>query len=232
MPPGEKVRPLPGSLMERFTRRRCWAGVDLSMTVDLTAVSFVFPCDDGGFDVLPFFWIPEEGVRKRQLRDGMPYQRWVDQGFMEACPGSVIDYRDIKARLEWGSQVFDLQDICFDPWNSRQLSVPMAEDGIQCVEIRQGVMSLSEPSKKLLELVTSGKLHHGGHPLLRWNASCLTAKEQNDNLMFTKPERSTSSSRIDGIAATMNALARAMVAGPKKQSVYQTRGIRSLNLAG
>jgi len=230
--PGEKVRPLPGSLMSRFARRRCWAGVDLSMTVDLTAVSFVFPCDDGGFDVLPFFWIPEEGVRKRQLRDGMPYRLWVDQGFMEACPGSVIDYRDVKARLEWGSRVFDLQEICFDPWNSRQLSVPMAEEGFQCVEIRQGVMSLSEPSKKLLELVTSGKLYHGGHPVLRWNASCLTAKEQNDNLMFTKPERSTSSSRIDGIAATVNALARAMVAGPKKQSVYQTRGIRSLNLAG
>jgi phage terminase large subunit-like protein len=50
--------------------------------------------------------------------------------------------------------------------------------------------------------------------------------------MFAKPERSTSSSRIDGIAATVNALARAMVAGPRKQSVYQTRGIGSLNLAG
>ena len=76
------------------------------------------------------------------------------------------------------------------------------------------------------------KLHHGGHPVLRWNASCLTAKEQNDNLMFAKPERSTSSSRIDGIAATVNALARAMVAGPKKQSVYQTRGIRTISVEG
>ena len=102
---------------------------------------------------------------------------------------------------------------------------------------RQALVGLCQainhgPSKKLLELVTSGRLYHGGHPVLRWNASCLTAKEQNDNLMFTKPERSTSSSRIDGIAATVNALARAMVAGPKKQSVYQTRGIRSVNLAG
>ena len=182
--------------------------------------------------MVPFFWIPEAVSGSVTSGTGCQYRLWVDQGFMEACPGSVIDYRDVKARLEWASQVFDLQDICFDPWNARQLSVPMAEEGLRCIEIRQGVMSLSEPSKKLLELVTSGKLHHGGHPVLGWNASCLTAKEQNDNLMFTKPERSTSSSRIDGIAATVNALARAMVAGPKKQSVYQTRGIRSLNLAG
>jgi len=222
--PEDKVRPLSHDLMARFSKRPCWAGVDLSMTTDLTAVSFVFPCDDDGYDVLPFFWIPQEGLRKRELRDGMPYRSWVNHGFMESSPGSVIDYRDVKARLEWGAQVFDLKEICFDPWNSRQMSVPMGEEGYVCVEVRQGVLSLSEPSKKLLELVTSGKLYHGGHPVLRWNASCVRAKEQNDNLMFTKPERSKNSSRINGIAATVNALARAIVAVPKKESVYETRG--------
>jgi phage terminase large subunit-like protein len=209
--PEGKVRPLPQDHMKRFNRRRCWAGVDLSMTTDLTAVSFVFPTDDDGYDVLPFFWIPEKGIRKRELRDGMPYTSWVNQGFMESSPGEVIDYRDVKARLEWGAQVFDLQEICLDPWNSRQLSAPMADEGYVCVEIRQGVLSLSEPSKKLLELVANGKLFHGGHPVLRWNASCVMAKESNDNLMFSKPERSKNSSRIDGVAATVNALARAIV---------------------
>lgn len=140
-PAGGGVRPLPWSLMSYFGTRRCWAGVDLSMTTDLTAVSFVFPCEDGGYDVLPFFWIPEDGVRTRELRDGMPYRRWVEEGFMEASPGNVIDYRDVKARLEWGREMFDLQEVCFDPWNSRQISVPMAEEGYTCVEVRQGVLS-------------------------------------------------------------------------------------------
>jgi phage terminase large subunit-like protein len=193
--------------MEHFAGRRCWAGVDLSMTTDLSAVAFVFPCDDGAFDVLPFFWTPEGSVRKRELRDGMPYSRWADQGFIELSAGDVIDYREVKARLEWGSDVFDLREICFDPWNSRQISVPLVEEGYTCVEIRQGVAMLSEPSKKLLELVTAGKLRHGGHPVLRWNASCLAAKETHDNLMFTKPEREKSTSRIDGISAITNAMA-------------------------
>jgi phage terminase large subunit-like protein len=101
----------------------------------------------------------------------------------------------------------------------------MVEKGYSCIEIRQGVATLSEPSKKLLELVAGGKLRHGGHPVLRWNASCLSTKENNDNLMFTKPERSKSSSRIDGIAATVNALARAIVPTPRQMSIYNTRGV-------
>jgi len=107
--------------------------------------------------------------------------------------------------------MFDLQELCFDPWNSRQVYVPMLEDGYRCVEVRQGFATLSEPSKKLLELVASAKLRHGGHPILRWNASCLSSKEHNDNLMFAKPERQKNSARIDGIAAGVNALSRAMI---------------------
>jgi phage terminase large subunit-like protein len=229
-PPGEKVRPLSPTVLARFQKRRCWAGVDLSMTTDLSAVSLVFPADDGAFDVLAFFWMPEQAVRQRERRDGMPYQRWADKGFIELSPGDVIDYREITARLEWADQMFDLREIGFDPWNSRQISVPMIQEGYACVEIRQGVATLSEPSKKLLELVAGGKFHHGGHPVLRWNASCLATKESNDNLMFTKPERSKSSSRIDGIAATVNALSRAIVNKPRQRSIYETRGLLTISL--
>lgn len=211
-PTSTGVRTLPEDLMTKFLARPCWAGVDLSMSTDLTAVSFVFPCEDGGYDVLPFFWTPSNGLRQRELRDGMPYQAWADQGLLELADGAVIDYRDIRARLEWGAQLFDLQEICFDPWNSRELSTKMLEDGHRCTEIRQGFSTLSAPSKKLLELVASGKLYHGGNPVLRWNASCLSVKEANDNMLFQKPERQKNSARIDGISATVNALARAMVA--------------------
>src|SRR6202030_2594295 len=100
-PPEDKVRPLPHHLMARFIERRCWAGGDPSMTTDLSAVALVFPCDGGAYDVLSFFYMPDSCVRKRELRDGMPYARWADEGFLELSPGDVIDYRDVKARLEW-----------------------------------------------------------------------------------------------------------------------------------
>jgi phage terminase large subunit-like protein len=224
-PEEDKVRPLPHDLLARFIDRQCWAGVDLSMSTDLSSVSFVFPREEGGYDVLPFFWTPAAGLKTREVKDGMPYRQWAEQGFLELCDGNVIDYRDMRARLEWGARLFDLEEICFDPWNSREMSVSMIEDGYRCVEIRQGFATLSEPSKKILSLVASGQLCHGGHPMLRWNASCLTVKEHNDNLMFAKPERSRNSSRIDGISATVNALARALVA---ESNTVSYTGLRSV----
>src|SRR5579862_7953003 len=133
--PEDKVSSLPHDLLARFIERPCWAGVDLSMTTDLSAVSFVFPRDDGGFDVLPFFWLPATGVRKRELYDGMPYGRWVEQGFLELSSllPDVVNYEDIETRLEWGAQMFNLQEICFDPWNSRQISASLVKKGFTCV---------------------------------------------------------------------------------------------------
>jgi phage terminase large subunit-like protein len=206
--PEDIVRPLHPEVLRHFIERRCWAGVDISMALDLTAVAFVFPCEaEDEYDVLPFFWLPEAAVRKRELRDGMPYGQWAREGFLELSPGEVITGRAVRERLEWGSRMFDLQKICWDPYNSRELSVPMSEEGYPCQEIRQGYSTLNEPTKKLLKLVAQGGLHHGGHPVLRWNASCAcTISNGTDLVMFDKPDREKESSRIDGIAAVTDAL--------------------------
>jgi phage terminase large subunit-like protein len=153
----------------------------------------------------------------------MPYRLWAKDGFLELCEafeGACIDLDEVQARIEWGADHFDLQELCYDPWNFRQMLSRLDNKGITCVEIRQGYATLSLPSKKLLELVKTGKLYHGGHPVLKWNAACLSTKEVNDNLMFKKPERSKSSLRIDGIAASVNALCRAML-GESEEAKYQ-----------
>jgi phage terminase large subunit-like protein len=222
--PEDLVRPLHPEILARFIERRCWAGVDLSMTTDTTSVAFVFPCTDrdDAYDVLPFFWLPGAKLRKLEVKLGMPLTRWGADGFLEIPEGDVIDYRDVQARLEWGARMFDLREICWDPWNSRQISVPMIEAGHKCKEVRQGYQTLSEPTKKVLELVARGGLRHGGHPVLRWHASCAcTATDGRDNIMFTKPDREKSTARIDGMSAIVDALAEAILG--TKESVYAMR---------
>ena len=110
------VRPLHKDLVAHFIERKCWAGVDLSMTLDTTSVVFVFPCEENDtYDVLPFFWLPDAKVRKLELKLSVPLAQWARDGFLELCPGPVVDYRDIQARLKWGASMFDLQEICWDP---------------------------------------------------------------------------------------------------------------------
>ena len=233
----DKVLPLPHELLARFMGRRCWAGVDLSMTTDFTAVAFLFHCEPKDeeeehhreeYDVLPFFWLPDAKLKKLEYKLGVPLARWGREGFLDICPGDTVDYQDVQARLEWGAEMFDLREVCWDPWNSRQISVPMVQKGFRCIEVRQGYQSLSEPTKKVLELVANNNLHHGGHPILRWNAGCAcTTTDSRDNVMFAKPDRQQSSSRIDGLAAIVNAMFRA-ITDVKVKSVYAKRGLRFL----
>lgn len=221
------VRPLRHDALARFIGRRCWAGVDLSMTTDTTAVAFVFPREEEDtYDVLPFFWLPDANIRRMEIKLGVPLQQWARDGFLELAPGRVIEYRDVQARLEWGASMFDLEEICFDPWNSRQISVQMIESGYKCVEVRQGYNTLNEPTKKILRLVAVAGLHHGGHPLLRWHAGCAsTENDRRDNIMFGKPDREKSTSRIDGMSAIATALSRAIVA---EKNTITYSGLRSV----
>lgn len=214
---GEMVRALPDDLIGRFIDRTAYSGIDMSYTIDMTAVVFLFPAEDGFFDVMPFFWVPEFNARgdlkKREVRDGIPYRAWAEQGFIEVSPGDVIDWREIRKRLEWGARMFDLKELCFDQHNSTQISIPMREEGYMCIDIPQA-FGKTEANKKFLEIVQAEKLRHGGHPVLRFNASCLTSVERDGKLKFVKPERQKDSSRIDGVDATTDALFRGMIEQP------------------
>jgi phage terminase large subunit-like protein len=75
--------------IEFLKNEPCYGGLDLSSTTDITAFVLKFP-NTG--DVLPWFWIPEDEMEKRERRDRVPFSSWVRMGFVEATPGNVIDY--------------------------------------------------------------------------------------------------------------------------------------------
>ena len=222
----------PKQLIEEWglKNRACWAGVDASWTIDLTALSLVFPpVGEEPWSIICFFWMPEERVAERERSDRVPYANWAERKFIEATPGNAVDQNAVKERIRWAAKQFELREVAFDPWNFRTSASDLLGEGMQCIEIRQGYALLSEPTKRLLELYLDRKVRHGNHPVLNWNASCLSLQgDHKDNVQPTKPERGKSSKRIDGISATVTALARAMANPPKVQCVYETRGIRRL----
>ena len=75
-----------------------------------------------------------------------------------------------------------------------------------------------------MNLILSKKLHHGGHPVLRWMADNVVVKE--DPAGNIKPDKSKSTEKIDGIVATIMALDLA-IRNQEGPSVYETRGILS-----
>jgi phage terminase large subunit-like protein len=88
-----------------------------------------------------------------------------------------------------------------------QLAVELELAGIETAQIAQTYVGLSPGSKELERLVLQAKLIHGGHPILRWNADCVEVmRDENDNIRPVKPNRQSSTKRIDGIPALVMAL--------------------------
>jgi phage terminase large subunit-like protein len=107
--------------LEELRGRRCFGGLDLSTTTDVTALAWVFPPEnDGGlWHVLSRYFVPEENLRKRAERDRAPYDLWTRQGFIEATPGNVVDYGAIEQRILADSALFQVREIAYDPGTRR-----------------------------------------------------------------------------------------------------------------
>jgi phage terminase large subunit-like protein len=186
--------------------RRCYVGLDLSSTKDLTAAVAVFP-DDDGFDVLAQFFVPKESIRERSNRDRVPYDQWEREGYLVATPGNVVDYEAVRQTLkDWGAE-FEVREIAFDQWNATDLVTRLQEqDGFTCAAMRQGFATLSAPTKSLEKAILSKTLRHDGHPVLRWCVSNVSV--ETDAAGNLKISKKVSTERIDGVAALVMAISR------------------------
>ncbi|WP_348266422.1 terminase TerL endonuclease subunit [Edaphobacter sp. DSM 109919] len=199
---------------ESLHGRECFAGLDLSTTTDISALVLLFPPieTDKRWYVLPHFFIPSENIEDRVKRDRVPYDVWKKQGHLITTDGNVIDYDAIRLKVNELGQLYNIRELMFDRWNATQLTTQLAGDGFETVQFGQGFTSMNAPTKRLLELVLSSELAHGGNPVLRWMASNVTVKQ--DPAGNLKPDKSKSTEKIDGIVALCMALGRASVATP------------------
>lgn len=212
---------------ELLAGRACYAGMDLSTKLDITALVLAFPPIAEGDDAWPLvcrFYVPQENVMLRVRRDRVPYDAWIRDGWLLATPGNVIDYAFIQRDLLALAAKYSLQEVAFDPWNATQLANDLMGEGIQMVETRQGYKTMSEPSKEFQAMIAAKRIRHGGHPVLRWHVSNVAVRmDPNENIA---PNKEASAERIDGAVATIMALSRGVLQPPA--SVYESRGLLDL----
>ncbi len=165
--------------------------------------------DDPRWSILAFFFLPEDAIEKRSKRDQVPYDVWARQKLFILTPGNVIDYDFIRAKVNEVAGEYEIKEIAYDPYNAQQVVTQLMGDGFTMVPIRQGFLTLNAPTKRLIELMLTEQLAHGGNPVLRWMASnTILATDAAGNI---KPDKALSRAKIDGISATVTALARVIV---------------------
>ncbi len=186
--------------------RLCFGALDMSRTTDLTAYTLVFPPieEDAFYRVLSFAFLPDSELRNKELKDGVPYYSWGEQGFIDFLSGRVIDPEFIIDRIRESRDLYDLQAVGYDPWDSKEIVRALDDEGLTMLEFRQGYRSLTLPTKKLLELVIGEKIRHNNNPVLTWNVSNL--KVDMDPAGNVKPNKSKSKEKIDVAVALIMAL--------------------------
>jgi phage terminase large subunit-like protein len=198
-------------LPEHLKDRTCYAGLDLSSTNDLTALALVFPDDDGYFDVVLRFWLPEDVITTR-TQEGTHYDVWARDGYITKTDGNVIDYDWIFEALREDLVNHRIERLAYDRWGASRVVQVLENMGIQVVQFGQGVVSMNPPMQELMRLTLSGKIRHGDNPVLTWMMDNVVSKM--DAAGNIKPDKEKSKDKIDGAVALIMALDLALRADP------------------
>jgi phage terminase large subunit-like protein len=211
---------------ERLKGRECWAALDLASVSDLTALVLLFPMDDGTFDILNFNWIPAENAYQRTLKYGIPFDVWIEQGYLYSTDGDVTDYEVIKNKILELSEIYDIKSLSYDRWNSSMLINELMGAGVNVTPYGQGFASMSFPAKQLERWILEKKINHGGNPSLRWQFS--NVQIQTDASGNIKPNKAKSKEKIDSIVSLIMSIGDYMNDNqePVQKTIYNDDNIK------
>jgi phage terminase large subunit-like protein len=220
-----------------------WGGLDLSGKNDLTALILAAQDEEGNWHIRPFLWAPDDNLREKEKRDGVPYCLWRDKGILNTTPGKSIDYAFVAMKIGEIREEFDLIAINFDRWRIFDLQRELDKIGIESwiegqetpisgglclVPHGQGFKGMNKSIETLEDLLMNGRIRHGNHPILSWCANNVRiAYDEHKNRKFNKKK---STGRIDGIVAMAMALDGAQGQVKTEQSIYETEGILRIGI--
>lgn len=198
------------------------AGLDLSKRTDLTALVLAARDADGVVHLRPYFFAPAKGIRERAIRDRVPYDLWAQRcirciagdqicghpdKLLTTTPGATVDYEWVGAKLMELSKRCKIKQIRYDSWRMDELQEELNKIGIELPleGMRQGNVTMAPALDAFEALALNGRLRHGMHPILQWNAANAIAPQNATG--DRKLDKSRSTGRIDGLVAAVMAVA-------------------------
>ena len=185
-------------------------GTDLSSTNDLTAAKVIFreSRNNPKIFVLQKYWIPEDLLEQKIKEDKIPYDKWVDKGFVRLCTGNKIHP---KVVTEWFLEIRDeygiyLPWIGYDAWSAEywveEMKGYFGEEAM--IKVYQGKRTLSSPMKNLEADLKSKLIVYNNNPIDKWCLSNTNVDiDRNGNIQPDKGRNKRL--RIDGTSALLDA---------------------------
>lgn len=202
----------------------CYVGLDLASKADISAVCLFFP----KYMVAKFlFVIPETKVAEKE--DRVDYRRWVEQGWVTATPGNVLDEDWFVSFLLGQLEPYKVQSLAYDPWAIWNILPKLRKYEDQLMEYQQSIRYMSVPTKWIQAEVLQHHLNLLRNPVIRWMfKNVVIYTDPNANI---KLDKARARNKIDGVVAMADAVGGwlNLTAGEKKE-IYTEHTLRVINL--
>lgn len=200
-----------------------YGGLDLANVNDIASLGLVAVMPDGTIRTWNRNYIPEAKANDPFEKNSSKYKEWAKNGWLILTPGEVCDYNFIKSDIIDFMDNMRLVDIAFDRWNSSQLVndlMDIKEDLM--IKHGQGYASMNAPMKELERLYLSKGISHPNDPVLNFAMKNMVINQ--DPAGNLKPDKKSSTEKIDPAAALIMAISR-MMSSEQTISVYEERGV-------
>lgn len=208
--------------MELLDGRRCWGGLDLSAVNDLTSYGLIFEpsIDDPFWRLKVWFWVPGEGLYKKENTDHYPYLAWRDNGYLFTSAGEAISKTQVIRFIYETSIKYDIVGIAYDrnrmkdfiefadkegidldigEWDKKNRQWIFTNQGIRLMPFGQEARSMTPAIDKFEYLLLERMIRHDGNPVLRMCTANAVVDSDGDYRRYSKKH---SIGRIDGLQVT------------------------------
>lgn len=190
--------------MEDFAHSYAVAGIDLSMSTDLTAAGIIVE-KNGELYIFVHFWLPSERLEEAISRDGLPYEQYIARGFLSLSGENYIDYNDC---YRWIVDVVERYEILplmvgYDRYSANYLINDLKVYGFQVDDVYQGD-NLYGVLQEMEGLFKDHKVHIGDNDLLKihlLNSAIKMSTERGRGRLV----KLKANDHIDGVAALADA---------------------------
>lgn len=191
--------------MANFEKCYCVGGFDLSMATDLTAAVMVIEKNEDLF-VLFHFWLPSERLNLAIERDGIPYDIYIERGWLTLAGENYIDYHSV---YEWFAEAVNKYKlypliIGYDKYSARYLVQDLNAFGFKTDDVYQG-FNLTGVIQEAEGIIKDGRLKIGDNDLAKIHLLD-TALESDRRQNKVRIKKVSSTCHIDGVAALLCAL--------------------------
>ena len=184
----------------------CYVGFDMSAKIDLTSVAFVVPMKTGdivNYAVWSHSFIPNnEKLSERIKVDKMPYQAWVDNGYITVTDTPIVNQQAVVDYvLDFCKKMnFNIEMFCFDPANASKMMMDISDMGYSVVEVYQSHKSLNEATAGFREQVYCQNVMYEKNPVLNYAMKNAVIRT---NRGLIKIDKDATKNRIDPVDALL-----------------------------